>query len=151
MLLDWAFRFQGYRISEARRWVVDRSFARAARRLARDYKNLAVTLGPFHFLAFACLMIASHIPFAHSEKSFPNSRLFRTIGSVNLLPLTHRQAGSGPIRRIHGHGLNLETSWCRLKNLFQKERVGNAWLATEQVAHFFFSGFNVNDLVVMFL
>lgn len=71
---------------------------RRFRRLARDYKNLAVTLGPFHFLALACLMIASHIPFAHSEKSLPNSRLFRTISSVNLLPLTHRQAGTGPIR-----------------------------------------------------
>lgn len=32
------------------------------------------------------------------KKSFPNSRLFRTIGSVNLLPLTHRQAGGRPIR-----------------------------------------------------
>jgi transposase len=43
-----------------RRWVVERSFALAARfrRLARDYERLAVTLGAFHFLAFACLMIA---------------------------------------------------------------------------------------------
>jgi len=43
-----------------RRWVVERSFAWAARfrRLARDYKRLATTLGAFHFLAFACLMIA---------------------------------------------------------------------------------------------
>src|SRR5271170_7155157 len=44
-----------------RRWVVERSFAWAARfrRLARDYERLATTLGAFHFLAFACLMIAS--------------------------------------------------------------------------------------------
>jgi len=44
-----------------RRWVVERSFAWAARfrRLARDYERLAVTLGAFHFLAFACLMIAN--------------------------------------------------------------------------------------------
>jgi transposase len=43
-----------------RRWVVERSFAWAARfrRLARDYERLATTIGAFHFLAFACLMIA---------------------------------------------------------------------------------------------
>src|SRR5580700_8229849 len=43
-----------------RRWVVERSFAWATRfrRLARDYERLAATLGAFHFLAFACLMIA---------------------------------------------------------------------------------------------
>jgi transposase len=43
-----------------RKWVVERSFAWAARfrRLARDYERLATTLGAFHFLAFACLMIA---------------------------------------------------------------------------------------------
>jgi len=43
-----------------RRWVVERSFAWAARfrRLARDYERLAATLGAFYFLAFACLMIA---------------------------------------------------------------------------------------------
>ncbi|MGB8029853.1 MAG: IS5 family transposase [Terracidiphilus sp.] len=43
-----------------RRWVVERSFAWAARfrRLARGYERLATTLGAFHFLAFACLMIA---------------------------------------------------------------------------------------------
>jgi transposase len=44
-----------------RRWVVERSFAWAARfrRLARDYERLATTLGAFHFLAFACLMMAN--------------------------------------------------------------------------------------------
>ena len=44
-----------------RRWVVERSFAWAARfrRLARDYERLASTLAAFHFLAFACLMIAN--------------------------------------------------------------------------------------------
>jgi transposase len=44
-----------------RRWVVERSFAWAARfrRLARDYERLATTLGALHFLAFACLMIAN--------------------------------------------------------------------------------------------
>jgi transposase len=42
-----------------RRWVVERSFASAARfrRLAPDHERLAATLGAFHFLAFACLMI----------------------------------------------------------------------------------------------
>lgn len=42
-----------------RRWVVERSFAWAARfrRLARDYERLAKTLAAFHYLAFACLML----------------------------------------------------------------------------------------------
>src|ERR1700739_4082104 len=44
-----------------RRWVVERSFAWSARfrRLARDYERLAATLGTFHFLACACLMLAN--------------------------------------------------------------------------------------------
>jgi transposase len=44
-----------------RRWVVERSFAWAARfrRLARDYERLAATLGAFRFLACACLMLAN--------------------------------------------------------------------------------------------
>ena len=44
-----------------RRWVVERSFAWAARfrRLARDYERLSPTLAAFHYLAFACLMLAS--------------------------------------------------------------------------------------------
>ena len=44
-----------------RRWVVERSFAWAARfrRLARDYQRLDTTLKGFHHIAFACLMIAS--------------------------------------------------------------------------------------------
>ena len=43
-----------------RRWVAERSFAWAARfrRLAKDYERLASTLAGFHFLAFACLMLA---------------------------------------------------------------------------------------------
>ncbi len=38
-----------------RRWVVERSFAWAARfrRLARDYERLAETLAALHYLAFA--------------------------------------------------------------------------------------------------
>jgi transposase len=42
-----------------RRWVVERSFAWAARfrRLARDYERLPETLAGLHFLAFACLMV----------------------------------------------------------------------------------------------
>ena len=44
-----------------RRWVVERSFAWAARfrRLARDYERLTATLGSFHFIACACLMLVS--------------------------------------------------------------------------------------------
>jgi transposase len=42
-----------------RRWVVERSFAWAARfrRLARDYERLAPTLAGMHFVAFACVML----------------------------------------------------------------------------------------------
>ena len=44
-----------------RRWVVERSFGWAARfrRLARDYERLASTLGAYHRLAFASLMLHS--------------------------------------------------------------------------------------------
>jgi transposase len=43
-----------------RRWVVERSFAWAARfrRLARDYERLPETLKGLHFIAFAMLMNA---------------------------------------------------------------------------------------------
>jgi len=49
-----------------RRWVVERSFAWAARfrRLARDYERLASTLAGYHWLAFASLML--HSLFAQS-------------------------------------------------------------------------------------
>jgi Transposase DDE domain len=42
-----------------RRWVVERSFAWAARfrRLARDYERLATTLAGYHWLAFVMLML----------------------------------------------------------------------------------------------
>lgn len=42
-----------------RRWVVERSFAWAARfrRLARDYERLATTLSGYHWLAFVSLML----------------------------------------------------------------------------------------------
>ena len=44
-----------------RRWVVERSFAWAARfrRLARDYERLAKTLASLHYLACAILMLAN--------------------------------------------------------------------------------------------
>ncbi len=44
-----------------RRWVVERSFAWAARfrRLARDYERLASTLAGYHWLALAMLMLKS--------------------------------------------------------------------------------------------
>jgi transposase len=42
-----------------RRWVVERSFAWAARfrRLTRDYERLPETVAGLHFVAFACLML----------------------------------------------------------------------------------------------
>jgi transposase len=44
-----------------RRWVVERSFAWAARfrRLARDYERLSKTLEGIHYFAFAFLMLAN--------------------------------------------------------------------------------------------
>jgi transposase len=42
-----------------RRWVVERSFAWAARfrRLAKDYERLPATVAGLHFVAFACLFL----------------------------------------------------------------------------------------------
>ena len=47
-----------------RRWVVERSFAWAARfrRLARDYERLAETVAGLHFVAFACLFLHRALP-----------------------------------------------------------------------------------------
>jgi transposase len=47
-----------------RRWVVERSFAWAARfrRLARDYERLPSTLAGYHWLAFTTLMLATLFP-----------------------------------------------------------------------------------------
>jgi transposase len=47
-----------------RRWVVERSFAWAARfrRLARDYERLPTTLAGYHWLAFVTLMLAVLFP-----------------------------------------------------------------------------------------
>ena len=44
-----------------RRWVVERSFAWAARfrRLARDYERLSTTLAGYHWLAFVTLMLGT--------------------------------------------------------------------------------------------
>ena len=52
-----------------RRWVVERSFAWAARfrRLARDYERLAKTLAGFHYLAFVCLMLHKLLPLIDSS------------------------------------------------------------------------------------
>lgn len=43
-----------------KRWVVERSFAWAARfrRLARDYERLETSLKGFHYIAFTCIMVA---------------------------------------------------------------------------------------------
>ncbi len=49
-----------------RRWVVERSFAWAARfrRLARDYERLPETVAGLHFVAFACLMLQQMVNLA---------------------------------------------------------------------------------------
>jgi transposase len=51
-----------------RRWVVERSFAWAARfrRLARDYERLSETLAAFHFVVFAILMLVKAAPLLKS-------------------------------------------------------------------------------------
>jgi transposase len=43
-----------------RRWVVERSFAWAARfrRLAKDYERMTETLAGLHYVAFVCIMLA---------------------------------------------------------------------------------------------
>ncbi|SNS93161.1 Transposase DDE domain-containing protein [Noviherbaspirillum humi] len=43
-----------------RRWVVERSFAWAARfrRLAKDYERLTQSLAGLHYVVFVCLMLA---------------------------------------------------------------------------------------------
>ena len=48
-----------------RRWVVERSFAWAARfrRLARDYERLPETIATLHFVVFAILMLLRASPF----------------------------------------------------------------------------------------
>jgi transposase len=48
-----------------RHWVVERSFAWAARfrRLARDYERLPETFAGLHFVAFACLMLHRLVTF----------------------------------------------------------------------------------------
>jgi transposase len=53
-----------------RRWVVERSFAWAARfrRLARDYERLPETLAGLHFVAFAMLMAARFVQLALALK-----------------------------------------------------------------------------------
>lgn len=52
-----------------RRWVVERSFAWAARfrRLAKDYERLPETVAGLHFLVFACLMLAKAAPLLTSS------------------------------------------------------------------------------------
>lgn len=51
-----------------RRWVVERSFAWAARfrRLARDFERLPATLAGLHYLAFVCLMLRQLFAIAQS-------------------------------------------------------------------------------------
>lgn len=52
-----------------RRWVVERSFAWAARfrRLARDYERLPATVAGLHFLAFACLLLHRLVLLLHQS------------------------------------------------------------------------------------
>jgi transposase len=47
-----------------RRWVVERTFAWAARfrRLARDYERMPETLAGLHFPALMCLMLRKALP-----------------------------------------------------------------------------------------
>ena len=72
-----------------RRWVVERSFAWAARfrRLARDYERLAATLGAFHFLACACLMLQLTSSGCSSRKL--NKQLWRKVSDMNIGACEH--------------------------------------------------------------
>jgi transposase len=53
-----------------RRWVVERSFAWAARfrRLARDYERLSNSLAGYHYFAFAWLMLAQIVKITHASQ-----------------------------------------------------------------------------------
>ena len=54
-----------------RRWVVERSFAWAARfrRLARDYERLPTPLAGLHLVAFATLMLAKAVTLVDSVRN----------------------------------------------------------------------------------
>jgi transposase len=53
-----------------RRWVVERSFAWAARfrRLARDYERLSSSLAGYHYFAFAWIMLAQIVKITHASQ-----------------------------------------------------------------------------------
>src|SRR6202012_5367614 len=53
-----------------RRWVVERSFAWAARfrRLARDYERLSDSLAGYHYFAFAWIMLGQIIKITHASQ-----------------------------------------------------------------------------------
>ena len=53
-----------------RRWVVERSFAWAARfrRLAKDYERLSTSLAGYHYFAFAWIMLAQIIKITHASQ-----------------------------------------------------------------------------------
>lgn len=53
-----------------RRWVVERSFAWAARlrRLARDYERLSISLAGYHYFAFAWIMLGQIIKITHESQ-----------------------------------------------------------------------------------
>ncbi len=52
-----------------RRWLVERSFAWAARfrRLAKDYEHLPETVAGLHLVAFACLFLHRAVAFLGSS------------------------------------------------------------------------------------
>jgi transposase len=66
--LAWGIQLEVIKLPEAKkgfvllpkRWVVERSFAWAARfrRLAKDYERLSETVAGLHFVVFGCLMLA---------------------------------------------------------------------------------------------
>ena len=61
------------RVLLPKRWIVERSFAWAARfrRLARDYERLETTLKGLHYIAFATLMSARLIHTAATTSEQP--------------------------------------------------------------------------------
>jgi transposase len=56
-------RLHGIFVLLPRRWVIERSFAWAARfrRLARDYERLPQTVSGLHFVAFVTLMLGKAV------------------------------------------------------------------------------------------
>lgn len=80
-----------------KRWVVERSFAWAARpqRLAKDYERLPDVLRGLHFLVFAILMLPKAIPPITATRNAQHALIFALRWfAVQVVPHRYRHGGS---------------------------------------------------------